>query len=131
MADRTYDASFAEWRRLLKPFANKNGSNGEIPHLGGHVTKLTNVLTQAGEIEGRQMSLAADKQEMSQQLKALVVEGRKIAAFLKAGLRDHYGRSAEKLTEHGLQPFRGNKTAKPEEPVELKPPAPAFQTPTN
>lgn len=125
MADRTYDASFAEWRRILKPFL---GKNEEIPHLGGHVTKLTNVLAQVDEIEGRQLSLAAEKQEMSQRLKALVVEGRKLAAFLKAGLRDHYGRSAEKLTEHGMQPFRGNKVAKPEEPGELE--APAAQAPT-
>jgi hypothetical protein len=128
MAGITYDASFAEWRRILKPFANKNG---ETPHLEGHVAKLMNVLTQVEEIEGRQMSLAAAKQEMSQQLKTLVVEGRKIATFLKAGLREHHGRGGEKLTEYGLQPFRGNnKTAKPEEPAELEPPAPASQTPT-
>jgi hypothetical protein len=56
------------------------------------------------------------------------IESRKIAAFLKGGLRDHYGRSGEKLTEHGLQPFRGNKPAKPEEPVEQ--PAPSAPTPT-
>jgi hypothetical protein len=60
----------------------------------------------------------------------LVVEGRKTAAFLKAGLRDHYGRRAEKLTEYGVQPFRGNKTAKPEEPVELEPLASSTTTPT-
>lgn len=128
MAGITYDASFAEWRRILKPFANNK--NGETPHLEGHVTRLLSVLSQVEEIEGRQKSLAAAKQEMSQQLKALVVEGRKIATFLKAGLREHYGRGGEKLTEHGLQPFRGNKTAKPEEPVELESPAPASPTPT-
>lgn len=128
MAGITYDASFAEWRRILKPFANNK--NGETPHLEGHVTRLTNVLAQVEEIEGRQMSLAAAKQEMSQQLKALVVEGRRISAFLKAGLREHYGRSGEKLTEYGLQPFRGFKTEKPEEPVEPEPPASAAQTPT-
>ncbi len=119
MANETYDESFAEWRRLLKPFfANKSG---EISLLEGHVTRLMDVLTQAGEIEGQQASLAAAKQERSQQLQGLVVEGRKIAAFVKAGLRDHYGRRSEKLTEYGLQPFRGfKKTTKPEEPVEAQ-----------
>jgi hypothetical protein len=87
------------------------------------------VLTQADEIEGQQAALAANKQELSQKLKALILEGRKIAAFLKAGLREHFGRSAEKLTEYGLQPFRGFK-AKPEEPAAATPPAADSKTPT-
>lgn len=127
MAGETFDASFAEWRRILKPFAN---NNGELPHLDGHVIKLLSLLAQVEEIAGRQRALAAAKQEMTQQLNALVVEGRKIAAFLKAGLREHYGRKAEKLTEYGLQPFRGFKTAKPEEPAEIEPSAPTSSTPT-
>jgi len=127
MKGNTYDASFAEWRRLLKPFVNKPG---ETPHLDGHVAKLVSLLAQVEEIEGRQSALAAAKQEMSQQLKVLVVEGRKTAAFLKAGIRDHYGRKAEKLTEYGLQPFRGNKSAKTEEPVEVQQPVPSTTTPT-
>lgn len=127
MGDSTYDASFAEWRRILKPLTQENGG---IPHLNGHVIRLVEVLAQVEEVGGQQRSLAAAKQEMSQQLKVLVVEGRKIAAFLKSGLREHYGRKAEKLTEYGLQPFRGNKAAKPEESVELDPPSPASSTPT-
>ncbi len=124
MANPTYDGSRAEWRRLLKPRTNKSG---EIPHLEGHWAKLESVLTQADEIEGQQAALAANKQELSQKLKALILEGRKIAAFLKAGLREHFGKSAERLAEYGLQPFRGFKKAKPEEPVEVKPPT---STPT-
>jgi len=125
MANETYDASFAQWRRLLKPFANK--SEG-VPLLEGHVTKLTTLLTKVEEIQGQQAALAAAKQEMSQQLKGLVVEGRKLAAFIKAGLRDYYGRKAEKLTEYGLQPFRGNKPVKLEEPVEAKKPKAGSET---
>ena len=123
MADSntTYDASFAEWRRLLKPLAN---NIGEIPHLEGHRTKLESVLTRVDEIVAQQGALAAAKQEASRQLKELVVEGRKIATFVKAGIREHYGRRGEKLTEYGVQPFRGFKPAKPaepEEPVETTP----------
>jgi len=112
--NHTYDATFGSWRRLLKPFLNKN----EVPHVDGHVARLTAVLTRVDEIEGQQASLTAAKQEMSQELKGLVVEGRKIAAFIRTVLRDHHGRKAEKLVEYGLQPFRGNKPAKGEEPVE-------------
>jgi hypothetical protein len=127
MGDSTYDASFAEWRRIINPLTKENG---EIPHLTGHVIRLSEVLSQVEEIGGQQRSLAAAKQEMSQQLKGLVVEGRRIAAFLKTGLREHHGRKAERLTEYGLQPFRGNKTAKLEEPAEAEPPAPDFPNPT-
>lgn len=130
MRDRrqTYDSSFGEWRRILKPFANKTE---ELAHLEGHVTRLTSVLTRADQIEGQQAFLAASKQEMSQELKGLLVEGRKLAAFIKAGLRDHYGRKAEKLTEYGMQPFRGRKPAQLDEPVEIEPPSPSKTHPSD
>lgn len=100
---------WSRWRPGSQGTGSPSGADsgaGAIRAQQAH-TKLTNVLTQVDQIEGRQLSLAAEKQEMSQQLKVLVVEGRKIAAFLKAGVRDHYGRRAEKLTEYSLQPFRG------------------------
>lgn len=125
---QTYDATFGEWRRILKPFLDQTE---EIPHLGGHVTRLTSLLARVDEVEGRQAAFAAAKQEASQKLKALVVEGRKIAAFIKAGLRDHHGRGSEKLTEYGLQPFRGNKSATLEEPIEIEQPALSTTTPTD
>jgi predicted component of type VI protein secretion system len=121
MARNTYPETFAEWRRLVKPLTT---NNGDTPHLEGHRTRLEALMTQVEEIEKQQAALAAAKQEASQQLKALIAEGRKVAAFLKAGIRERYGRTAEKLVEYGLQPFRGNKSAKLEKPVEVKPPAP-------
>ncbi|HKH49917.1 MAG TPA: hypothetical protein VKM72_35130 [Thermoanaerobaculia bacterium] len=122
MARNTYPETFAEWRRLVQPLST---NNGDTPHLEGHRTRLEALMTQVEEIEKQQAALTAAKQEASKQLKALVAEGRKVAAFLKAGIRERYGRTAEKLVEFSLQPFRGKKTAKPEEPTEVKPPAPA------
>src|SRR6185436_4152149 len=119
MADNTYAETFAEWRLLLTPLAN---NNGETPHLDGHRERLESLLTRVDEIVTLQASLTAAKQEASLELKGLVVEGRKAAAFLKAGIRDHYGRRSEKVAAYGLQPFRGKKTAKPEEPTEVKSP---------
>jgi len=120
MADNTtYAGTFDEWRRLLKPLAT---NNGDTPHLEGHRARLETVLVRVDEIVTLQASLTAAKQEASLELKGLVVEGRKAAAFLKAGIRDHYGRRSEKVAAYGLQPFRGKKTAKPEEPTEVKSP---------
>ena len=116
MADNTtYAGTFDEWRRLLKPLAN---NNGETPHLDGHRTRLETLLARVDEIVAEQAALTAAKQEASLELKGLVVEGRKTAAFLKAGIRDRYGRSSERLAAYGMQPFRGKKTVKPEEPDE-------------
>jgi hypothetical protein len=120
----TRDSAFGEWRRILKPRAN---NQGELLHLDGHWTKLESVLTQIDAIDAEQARLTAAKQEKTGQLNVLIAEGRKIATFLKAGLREHYGRRAEKLAEYGMQPFRGFKK-KPEEPVEVQKPASASTT---
>lgn len=125
MGDNTQDAFIAEWRRLLKPRAN---NQGELPHLDGHWTKLETVLTQIDVIETEQALLTAAKQERTQQLNVLITEGRSIATFVKAGIREHYGRRAEKLAEYGMQPFRGFKKKKPEEPTEATKPASAATT---
>ena len=108
----------AEWRRLAT-----SANLEDTPLLEGHYTRLSSLLTQVDAIEKQQAIQTAAKQEASKQLKAILVEGRKVAAFIKAGLRDRYGRDAEKLVEYGLQPFRGKKPTKPEAP-DVKPPAP-------
>ncbi len=115
MARNRYAVNFAEWRRLIKPLST---NNGDTPYLEGHRARLEALLAQVTEIETQQAALTASKQEMSRQLKALTVEGNRVAAFLKSGIRERYGRTAEKMVEYGLQPFRGKKTAKPEEPEE-------------
>jgi hypothetical protein len=115
MIDRndTYAAAFDEWRRILRPLAD---NSGDLPHLEGHRVRLETLLDRVEEIVTRQASLTAEKQEASRLLQALVVEGRKIAAFLKAGIRDFYGRGSEKVVEYGLQPIRSKTTPLPEEP---------------
>jgi predicted component of type VI protein secretion system len=123
MAKNSSPETLAEWRRLIQP---QSANQSDTPYLEGHYARLSALLTQVEDIEKQQAALTAAKQETSKQLKAILVEGRKVAAFIKAGLREKYGRTAEKLVEFGLRPFRGKKTAKPEAP-EVKPPAP---TPT-
>ena len=54
-------------------------------------------------------SAAASKQEASKRIEGLVVSGRRLAAVLKAKVKEHYGARSEKLTEFRLQPFRGRK----------------------
>lgn len=104
-------------------------NTGDVDHLEKHLGKLETFMIQVDEIEKQQALLTASKQEASKQLRTLLVDGSKVATFIKAGLREHYGHRAEKLVEFGLQPFRGRprKVVKPEEPV--KPPAEPAATP--
>jgi hypothetical protein len=57
---------------------------------------------------------------------AIRIEGNRIAAFLRAGARQHFGPDSEKLVEFGIQPTRGRRRKKvepeiPEEPPPISP----------
>lgn len=99
----------------------------EIPHLGSSRDKLVDLLTQMGPLITQQADLAAQRQEVSKNIRALLTEARRLGNFLRIGLKEHYGPRSEKLATFKMQPFRGRKAAKPEEPV--TPPAPAPTSP--
>ena len=99
----------------------------EIPHLESSRDKLEGLLSQMGPLITQQADLAAQRQEVSKKIRELLSEARRLGAFLRAGLKQHYGPRSEKLATFKLQPFRGRKTAKPEEPE--APPAPAPTSP--
>jgi hypothetical protein len=69
----------------------------------------------------QQAALAASKQEESKRQRKLLVEGRKLATFMRNGARRRYGDDSEKLVEFGLLPFRGRRRP-PEEQPTVKPP---------
>jgi hypothetical protein len=92
------------------------------------------VAVKVGDLLAEQASLAASKQDVSKRLQALIAEGRQLAAFLRAGVRQRYGTRSEKLTAFHLQPFRGRKVTDPEEKAKKKRPAdtpavPSSETP--
>jgi hypothetical protein len=79
----------------------------EVPDLRGPWNRMTWLLSRAYELTAKQAALTAAKQEVSKELAEVIMEGRRVMAFLDAGLRLHYGHRSEKLTEFGQQPFRG------------------------
>ena len=46
----------------------------------------------------------------------MIVEGQRLATVPKLVVKQHYGIDSEKLAEFGLQPFRGRRRSKIEEP---------------
>ena len=71
-----------------------------------------------------QAAMRAAKQEASRRVESLLVNGRKVANFLRHGVRRRYGDSSEKLAEFDLKPFRGRRRPTEEKP----PPAPGPET---
>ncbi len=80
---------------------------GDFPQLETYRVQLAEMLGQLKEAAAQQAALAASKQEESKRLRKLLVEGRKLATFMRNGARRRYGDDSEKLVEFGLLPFRG------------------------
>jgi len=106
-----------DWRRLIPPLV---ANAAEIPHLEAPRIKLEGITTETGELLLLQADLTARKQEVSKRLEVLVADGRQLAAFLRAGVKQHYGTRSEKLSAFNLQPFRGRKAADPEKAAKKK-----------
>ena len=101
--DPQYGVTVNGWDRLLVPLeANKQ----DLPHLETHRALLAGMVAQVREISAQHTAMAASKQEATKRLQALLVEGRKLATFLRTGVRQQYGNRSEKLVEFDLQPLR-------------------------
>jgi hypothetical protein len=98
-----YGITFNGWERLL---VSLEANAQDLPHLETHRGLLAGMVAQAREISAQQAAMAASKQEATKRLQALLVEGRKLATFLRTGVRQQYGNRSEKLVEFDLQPLR-------------------------
>jgi hypothetical protein len=112
-----YGVTINSWERLL---ASLEANTQDFPQLEVYRARLASMLQTVRESASQQAAMAASKQEASQRLQAMLVEGRKMATFLRNAVKRQYGDKSEKLVEFGLQPFR----SRPRVIVEAaKPPA--------
>ncbi len=98
----------------------------DFPHLEHLWLELEAIVNELEEVLTQQASLSAAKQEVSKKQQGLLDKGRQLAVFLRAAVKQRYGKHSEKLAAFNIQPFRGLKTVKPEEPeepTEANPPA--------
>lgn len=103
-----------------------NANSEELAHLDFSRQRLEQMLAQAQAVADQQAVHTAAKQEASQQLRALVIEGERLATVLRYSVKQFYGIRSEKLAEFGLQPFRGRPATKvTPPPVESAKPDPA------
>lgn len=123
--ETTYSGKIGKLERLSAALA---ANSGDLQHLEGSRTQFVTLLNQVHDAAKQQAALMASKQEASRQLKTLMVEGERLATVLQLAVKHHYGIRAEKLTEFGMQPFRGRKRngqevpeTPPEQPAAAKP----------
>ena len=83
----------------------------ELPHLEAHRTHLVALSQEAKSLTVQQGALAASKQEVSRRLRQVMQDGDTLMDFLRTGIRQHFGKKSEKMTEFGMQPFRGLATS--------------------
>lgn len=114
------------WEQLVKSL---EANASDFPQLAEERAQLQALLDQARQVAAQQAALTASKQLMTKQIQDLLVEGQKVATFMRAGVRHRYGNRSEKLVEFGMQPFRSRprvvKVVATQPPA---PPAPASNT---
>ena len=106
-----YGLTFNGWERLDRKLEQYMA---DFPHLEAPRLRLREMIGLGAELVAQQALHTAGKQEATQRLQELLAEGRKLATFLRTGVKQHYGNRSEKLAEFDLQPFRGRKTPLPE-----------------
>ena len=118
--DPQYGVTINGWERLVVPM---EANAQDFPHLEAQRQELEAILTEVREVSAQQTALTAAKQERTKRLQTLLVEGRKLATFLRNGIRQRYGDRSEKLVEFDLKPFRG-RVRPPAEPAKPAPTTP-------
>ena len=117
--DPQYGVTINGWERLLAAFA---ANAADFPHLEEYRELLAETLAEFREATAQQAALRASKQAASRRVESLLGAGRKVATFLRVGVRRRYGDSSEKLVEFDLQPFRDRPRPQDEPPGEEPPP---------
>jgi hypothetical protein len=117
-----YGTTLNGWQRLL---TSMEANVQDFPQLEAYRTQLQTMLDAAQQAAKEQTAMAAAKQDATQRLNYLLVEGRKLATFLRGGVKQRYGDKSEKLVEFDLAPARPKaKTPKPaKSPAPVPPPS--------
>jgi len=103
----------------------------QVERLEGHRVELEEKMVLFKDLTAQHAALTTSKQEVAKRMQALFREVETLAAFIRAGLRQHYGKDSEQLIQYGLQPFRGFRTAEEKAAKPKKSEASAEPTPAS
>jgi hypothetical protein len=118
-----YAEHMKEWETTLASVA---ANAADLPQLEIARGKLAGMLEEFRELLKLQALHRAEKQQVSKQVQTVVAKGRTLNSVIQATLREHYGKTNEKLVEFGVQPrrARSRKPAPEPQPEPTEPPSP-------
>lgn len=93
----------ATWENVL---ANVKVHTGEVPNLDVYTAPLEQLLASAKEMNARLDMRRGVKQEETKERRALMLQGKKQVAKVRAALKAHFGVDSERLLEFGARPIR-------------------------
>ncbi|MFL6259549.1 MAG: hypothetical protein ACJ76Y_07555 [Thermoanaerobaculia bacterium] len=114
-----YGTTLNGWQRLLTSI---EANPQDFQQLEAYRAQLQTMLDAARQAAKEQTAMAAAKQDATQRLNDLLVEGRKLVTFLRGGVKQRYGDKSEKLVEFDLAPVRQRVRSSTDA---AKPPAPS------
>jgi hypothetical protein len=103
----------------------------KIEHLEPKRIELEEKLIRFKDKSTQHAVLTTSKQEVGKEMRVLFSEIETLVAFIRAGVRQHYGKDSEKMIEFGLQPFRGLRTSEEKAAKGKKSKASAEPTPAS
>ena len=98
----------------------------QLQHLEGHRLQLQEGTVQFKALSTQFNALMASKQDVNKEMQEVFRRVEALMIYLRAAVRQHYGKDSEKLIEFGLQPYRGRnpqpkaplpETVKPSDPT--------------
>lgn len=101
----------------------------KVEHLEPKRIELEEKMIQFKEKSTQHAVLTTSKQEVGKEMQVLFRQIETLVAFIRAGVRQHYGKDSEKMIEFGLQPFRGRKSSEEKAAKSKKSKASAEPTP--
>ena len=118
-----YGTTLNGWERLL---TSMEANAQDFPQLETYRTQLRSMLETARTAAAQQAAMDAAKQDATKRLQSLLTEGRKLATFLRGGVKQRYGDKSEKLVEFNLAPARPRaaKSTGEQKPPAAPPPTP-------
>jgi hypothetical protein len=88
------------WEQLLTALL---ANTQQFLHLEEQRNRLQQLLERARQLATEQDLHTAAKQEASKELKVILADGKKLATFLRNGVKERFGNRSEKLVEFGVQ----------------------------
>jgi len=118
MPRTSYADVVTDWEQLGSSLAT---NVTDLPNLEAYRVELVGLLERFRALTVQQGIHKANFQQASKDLQEVIARGRKLATFLRAGIKHRYGNRSEKLVEFRVQPLRSRKRVRVEEPEEPKP----------